>query len=84
MIAFSVLVAGLQPELLYIYLPLLIDLGIAAAYGLESLVKALWVRVTYFFDIVSDFSRFRRSQHANSRPPTTGEDVALGLLQRSG
>lgn len=34
---------GIKPDLLYIYLPFLIVLGIAVAFCLETLVTVLWV-----------------------------------------
>ena len=57
-IAFSVLVIGLKPEYLYVYLPLLIVIGIGAAFRLETLVKALWMFL---------FERPRREQQTHRR-----------------
>jgi len=80
MVSFSVLVVGLQPELLYIYLPLLIVIGIAAAACLESLVEVSWALVTSIVNLAHDFVHFRHGQRIQSGPPVSGPEVALGSM----
>jgi len=64
MVAFSVLIVGLQPELLYIYLPFIIVVGVAVAFGLKTLVGELWVSVKSFFNFASSFELPWRERQA--------------------
>lgn len=80
MVAFSVRVVGLQTEKLYISLPVLIVIGIAAAFSLELFMKVSWTFMTSF---VNDFVLFRLEHRTELGAFMIGQDVALELLPRS-